>query len=175
MPPVAKVYHWYVLYTKTKHEAVAECYLKSCGIETFLPRHKVLHQWSDRKKWIEEPLFPSYIFARLSNKEFEKSLQHSSIFCCIKSGNYPCILPDSQIDSIRAILEHKICFSVSNKTFEPGDQVEIGSGLLAGRKAEVVKCKGKEELILRLDCINQNLVITTSCRFVRIGEPSLAE
>ncbi len=171
MPPLTKKYHWYVLYTKTKHEAKAERYLQSCKIETFLPRQKVLHQWSDRKMWIDELLFPSYIFARLSIKEYDIALQHSCIFQCIKCGIFPCFLPDEQIDSIRAILEHKVCFSVSNESFEPGDLVEIGSGPLIGRKAEVVKCKGKEELILRLECINQNMMIITSCRFVRIAVP----
>ena len=32
------------------------------GIESYLPLKKVLKQWSDRKKWVEEPLFRSYIF-----------------------------------------------------------------------------------------------------------------
>lgn len=175
MPEVNREYHWYVLYTRANHEAAAECYLRSCSIETFLPRHKVMHQWSDRKKWIEEPLFPSYIFARLSNREFERALQHSSIVFCIKSGGYPCYLPDEQIQTIMAIVENKICHAISNDHFEPGDVVEIGSGPLTGFPAEVVQCKGREELILRLGCINQNIKIITSCRYIRVPISSRVE
>ena len=168
MPPVTREYHWYVLYTRTKHEATAESYLRGLKIETFLPRHKVLHQWSDRKKWIDEPLFPSYIFARLSSREFDTALRHSSIAFYIKNGGYPCYLPDEQIQAIMAIVDNKICHAVSNDHFEPGDLVEIGSGPLTGFKAEVVQCKGREELILRLGCINQNIKIITSCRVIRV-------
>jgi transcription antitermination factor NusG len=170
MPQVTREYHWIAIFTKTKQEAAAEGYLKSLGIESFLPRQKVLRQWSDRKKWIEAPLFPNYLFARISCREFDKALQHSSISFCIKIGGYPCFIPDSQIDAIRTLLTHNIRFKVTNKNFAPGTQVEIVSGPLIGRRAEVIKSKGKEELILRLDCIRQNLAIITSCHYVRIAD-----
>ena len=166
-------YHWYVLYTRAKHETAAESHLARCGIEAFVPRQRVVHQWSDRKKWINEPLFPSYIFARLSNREYEKALQHSSIAFYIKCGGFPCYLPDEQIKAIKVFLDNKIRYEVSNEHFEPGDNVEIGSGPLIGKKAEVVQCKGKEELILRLACIRKNIVIITSCRFIRILDQNL--
>jgi hypothetical protein len=38
------------------------------GIETFLPLQKRLKQWSDRKKLVDEPLFRSYIFVRIGQR-----------------------------------------------------------------------------------------------------------
>jgi hypothetical protein len=46
---------------------------------SFLPLHKEIRTWSDRKKQIELPLFPSYIFVYTSLCERYKSLQVKGI------------------------------------------------------------------------------------------------
>ena len=55
---------WYALYTKSRNEKKAHSALVSSGIDSFLPLIKNLKQWSDRKKWVEEPLFRSYLFVQ---------------------------------------------------------------------------------------------------------------
>jgi hypothetical protein len=52
---------WYVAYTKPRHERTAVYSLQKAGIGSFLPLTKKLRIWSDRKKYVEEPLFPSYL------------------------------------------------------------------------------------------------------------------
>ena len=52
---------WHVFYVQARHEKKVNERLLDCGYETFLPLKKVLKQWSQRKKWVEEPLFRSYI------------------------------------------------------------------------------------------------------------------
>jgi transcription antitermination factor NusG len=174
MPPLTKEYHWNVLYTRQNREAKAEKYLKECNLDVFLPTKEVMRQWSDRKKLVKVPLFPSYLFVRLSIREYEKALQHSSIAYCIKAAGYPCYLPDEQINMLKSLMDNKITIHVSNQNFEPGDQVEIGSGPLSGKRAEVIRNRGREELILRLECIKQNLVVITQCRYIRIPQYEMA-
>lgn len=53
---------WFVFYTKSRQEKKVRDLLLKSGYEVFLPMHKVMRQWSDRKKKVEVPLFNSYIF-----------------------------------------------------------------------------------------------------------------
>ncbi|NQU85049.1 MAG: antitermination protein NusG, partial [Mariniphaga sp.] len=49
-------YQWYAIYTKANGEKKLCSSLRKKNIECYLPLQKVLKYWSDRKKWIEEPL-----------------------------------------------------------------------------------------------------------------------
>lgn len=54
--------NWDMAYTFPKAERKAACKLREMGVTSFLPLHKVVKQWSDRKKKLELPLFPNYLF-----------------------------------------------------------------------------------------------------------------
>jgi len=166
MPQVTRIYRWYVLYTRSKHEVAAEEFLKRSNIEVYLPTQKILKQWSDRKMWVNAPLFPSYIFTRVSSREYEKALQHFSIAGYVTFEGFPCPVTDEQINAIKVILNKKVGYEVTNEKFEAGDQVVIKDGPLAGYQAEVVQRKGKKELILRVARTNQAMLITTQCNYI---------
>ncbi len=55
---------WYAVYVKSRHEFVAYEEMQRKGIEAFLPSVKKMSQWKDRRKLIEYPLFPGYVFVR---------------------------------------------------------------------------------------------------------------
>ena len=42
-------------------------------IESYCPLNKVRKKWSDRMKTVEEPLFKSYVFARVNDEEQTQS------------------------------------------------------------------------------------------------------
>jgi transcription antitermination factor NusG len=56
---------WYVIYTRPRHEKRVVEHLAQVNIETFLPCIVTLRKWHDRKKYLEVPLFPSYVFVHL--------------------------------------------------------------------------------------------------------------
>ncbi|MEY3186716.1 MAG: hypothetical protein RL675_540, partial [Bacteroidota bacterium] len=43
--------------------------LEKKGFEAYCPLNKVRRKWSDRMKTVEEPLFKSYVFVRVEQKE----------------------------------------------------------------------------------------------------------
>jgi transcription antitermination factor NusG len=61
----AHMKNWYVLYVKSRHEFVANNQLEKKDIETFLPAVRKLMQWKDRRKWVDFPLFPGYLFIHI--------------------------------------------------------------------------------------------------------------
>jgi len=146
MPPVSKQYSWYVLSTRSKHEKLAERYLLSCGIDVFLPTMRVQRIGTDRRVWIQEPLFRSYIFVSVSSREYERALQHDSISRYVSIAGFPCPVPDEQIMAIREVLGDSVGFEVTQEKFDPGDQVTIMSGPLSGYQAEVVDKRGMDRI-----------------------------
>jgi len=60
---------WFPVYTNPRAEKKAYEALLGKGIEAYLPQHRQLKQWSDRKKWIEEPFIKSYLFVRINQQE----------------------------------------------------------------------------------------------------------
>src|SRR5438876_7916645 len=63
-----KAAQWYAVYTSSRHEKVVARQLQDRSIETFLPLYRTWHRWKDRRKLVELPLFPSYVFVRIDAK-----------------------------------------------------------------------------------------------------------
>ena len=59
---------WYVIYVRYRQEKRIFRDLQLLNIEAFLPTVTTEVQWSDRKKKIEKPLIPSYIFVNIQSK-----------------------------------------------------------------------------------------------------------
>ena len=57
--------YWFAFYTKSKMERRIQNNLQLRNIECYTPVIKELRQWSDRMKWIEEPLFRNYVLAKV--------------------------------------------------------------------------------------------------------------
>src|SRR5262245_7609662 len=55
---------WYAIWTRSRHEQVVRTQLDEKGITAFLPTFVKLSRWKDRRKKIDVPLFPGYVFAR---------------------------------------------------------------------------------------------------------------
>lgn len=156
---VGRDYKWFAVYTRLNHEKTVEKSLLDQHIEAYLPTIKTLHAWSDRKKWVETPLFKSYVFVRVSNKEYFRVLQTSSVLNYICFGGQATVIPDQQIDMVKNILSEELECEVANQSFQSGELVQITSGPLAGHLGEVVKCNGKRFLLLKIDHLNQSLMV----------------
>src|SRR5213075_948721 len=83
---------WYIWYTKPRAEkAVLERLLKK-GVEVYLPLQKELRQWSDRKKWVEAPLFPGYIFTCIDMAAFGNVQFTEGVLSHVRFESGPAIL-----------------------------------------------------------------------------------
>ncbi|MEM6684288.1 MAG: transcription termination/antitermination NusG family protein, partial [Bacteroidota bacterium] len=78
---------WYVLYVRSRCEKKVYESLKEISLESYLPQVKTIQQWSDRKKVVHKPLFPSYIFVNInSSLEFHKALSVNGACSYIRFG-----------------------------------------------------------------------------------------
>ncbi|MGM0407846.1 MAG: UpxY family transcription antiterminator [Bacteroidota bacterium] len=145
------IYKWYAIYTKANNEKKVFDRLKEDDIECYLPLKKTLRQWSDRKKWIDVPLFRCYVFVKVSYIEFFRALKIPGVVYYVSFGGEPQSIPDNQIEYIQRLAEQKDReIEVSYNTIKKGSEAEILIGPLKGLQGEVVRLNGQNRLLIRL-------------------------
>src|SRR4051812_16921716 len=72
-------YKWYPVCTQPRAEKKACQALLNKGIQAYLPLNRQLKQWSDRKKWVEEPFIKSYLFVYITEIEQTEVLMTNGI------------------------------------------------------------------------------------------------
>jgi len=150
---------WYALYTKSRTEKKVEVELAAKDLEVYLPLEKKLKQWSDRKKWVKEPLIRSYIFVRVSRVDLEKAYFTPGVVKVVHFEGKPAPIPDKQIQAIKDILESGESYEVTSDQFDLGQMVKVTSGNLQGLKGELIKHVNRYKVLIRIDAIQQNLLI----------------
>ena len=150
---------WHDLYTKSRVEKKVALHLAEQGITCYCPLTKKRKQWSDRKKWVEEPLFKSYIFV-----DIDLALQSSQVRQVNGVVNFvywlhkPAVVQDSEIKAIQNFLSEHSDVEATDNIVKIGDFVTLDTGALAGQKAEVLGFKNKHEVRLRIDSLGFELV-----------------
>jgi transcriptional antiterminator RfaH len=164
-------YQWYAVYTRANAERKLYNNLKDNNIECYLPTRKVHKVWSDRKKFVEEPLFRCYLFVKVSYKEFFTALNTAGVVCYVSFGGKAQAIPESQINNIKSFLaqsEQEV--TVSYERIQKGVSVEVIHGSFQGIKGEVVNITGQSRLLIRIDSLNCNLYANISREEVKLLE-----
>lgn len=155
---------WMVVYTKPQHEKKSQHFLEQHGIEVFLPLRKELRQWSDRKKWVERPLFPSYLFVRIANKDYYNVLNCPGIVKYIFHNGAPATVDPAIIKGIKLQLKSKqeMLIEPIDTSLECGQEIEIKTGPFKGLRGKILQIKGKQKLAIEIECMNRKILIETS-------------
>ena len=157
---------WIVVRSKPRSEKVAHNELVKKNIEAYLPLLKERRKWSDRKKWVEFPLFSSYLFARIDIKDSIFVLQTQGVNTIVKFGKQIAIVQNSVIEAIRLAMEGGYQLEPV-EYFVEGNIVEVVAGPMKGVKGIVAKLKGQNRLIIKIDAIQQALSIQIESKFIR--------
>ena len=154
------VRHWYIAYTKSCQEKKSAEILGRLGFESYVPVQKEPHKWSDRIKIVDHILIRGLVFVRCTNAERKEVLGGVPYIYAFmmdratrdKDGNSrPAVIQDREMERFKFMVSHaKGEVRISSETFEPGDQVRIKEGPLAGMECEVVKVEGRTTAIVRL-------------------------
>jgi transcription antitermination factor NusG len=152
---------WYVIYTKPRHEKKVHGGLIEMNIECFLPTRKILRTWHDRKKFVDEPLFPSYLFIYIKDmKTYYDGLNTEGVLNYVRTGKKIARVSESVIESIKLLTSKDTDLEISDRYFQPGDKLVINKGPLTGLACEVVKFNSKEKLLVRVDLLQRNILVT---------------
>ena len=143
--------NWYVLYVKSRHEFVAHNELIKKDVETFLPAVKRLRQWKDRKKWIDFPLFPGYLFINInpSPESFLSVLKTGGdINLLSPEPGHPTPVSPDKVGSLQVLIESGRDIDIYPELKE-GTRVRVKRGPIQG--AEGTPDKRHEQYMLPIN------------------------
>ncbi len=142
--------NWYVLKTKPRQEKKASTYLSDNGFDIYIPLRETIKVWSDRKKKVEEPIIPSYIFINISEKE------RNNIFPAIGVSSYmywlkkPVIIRDKEMIQMQSWFNDHAKEEIKSCEITVGSTVKIESGVMLGKEGVVEKF-GSKYITLTID------------------------
>ncbi|KAA1246435.1 UpxY family transcription antiterminator [Aquimarina sp. RZ0] len=160
---------WYVLYVKPRHEKKIENLLKEKQIETYLPLVKTIRKWSDRKKMIESPLFPSYLFVKIDFRKDSENVLSIRGFCTfIRFGSEFAKVQDHEIKSIRLLTEMSDVKDIENSdiAIKVGEYRRVQEGALSGLDCEIINVNNVNKIIVRIDSIKHSIMATLPSSFL---------
>ncbi len=150
---------WFAVYTKSRCEKQVSQALASVGVECFCPLNKVKKQWSDRTKWVEEPLFRSYVFVNIDyGKEQTIVRQQKNVVNFVYWLGNPAIIQEKEIEEIKQFLTDFVNVEVIGKSVKVGDFITVKSGVFEGKVAKVTSFKNKKEVRLVIESLGYELV-----------------
>ncbi len=158
--------HWYAIYTKPKHEKKVYKELADRNKEVFLPLVMRLRQWKDRKKWLESPLFTSYLFVRIDFKYRHEILETTGVVKIVSFRGVPAVIPDWQIDAVKQMLRYPETLRLE-KYIRPGEVVEVIDGPFKGLRGTVVTLRNETRLLITIEGIMQSVSVEIESDFLK--------
>ena len=156
---------WIAIYTKPQHENAVKSALKLKGFEVYLPILKERRKWSDRKKWVEFPLFKCYLFVKTNSKYSIDILKTNGVVKIIKFGNNIATIQNSIIDSLKLMIEGGYK-PITVDYFLKGDPVRVKEGPLKGLIGQVIRINNHNSLVLRIDAVQHSVSVKINQGFL---------
>lgn len=149
---------WYAVFTVPQNEKSVTKHLDLREIESFLPTYETLRVWKNRQRVkIVLPLFPTYLFVRIAQRERARVLQSPGVVRIIGNGGGPLPLPDSSIEFLRC--------GFCRQRIRPfreivvGQKVRIKSGVMQGVQGVLIRKNNNLRFVISLDLINQHAAV----------------
>lgn len=154
---------WYLLYTASRAEKKVDLELRKRGFTTFLPLHKTLRQWSDRKKWVEEPLFKSYLFVNtVLEKHIYEIINTPGAVKFVSFQGKTAIVDERELAMVKRLMGEvdQELEATDYSQLNPGDEIEILGGPLMGTRGQLIQWNGTQKVMVALHSIQQNLILS---------------
>jgi transcription antitermination factor NusG len=160
-PRAVGEYSWFAVQTRARHEKRVAAELTEKGVAVFLPLSTEVHQWSDRKRKVELPLFTTYVFVRIGENRNHRVnvLETNGVFRFVgRRGGTGVPIPDEQIETLQTIIREKVPFS-PHPFLDVGQKVRIRGGSLDGICGILLAINDDRSLIVSVDSVQRSLAI----------------
>ncbi len=147
--------NWYVVYTKPKWEKKVAERLNEIGINTYCPLITKISQWSDRKKKISVPLFNSYIFVQLADKDRNRIFEVTGVVRYLFWLGKHAVVKNFEIEAIKNWLSVPESFEIAVEEWKKGDIVVLDSGPFISQTAVVQEIHQNQYVLIleSLGCV----------------------
>jgi transcriptional antiterminator NusG len=152
---------WYAVVTRSRHEKLAAAALANTGITAFLPVVSEMRSWSDRRKLVDTPLFPGYVFVQIPNSPESRLgvLKTSGVVQVVGSRHGAASISDQEISNVQTVLAQKLGCS-PHPFLQLGQRVRIRGGALDGVEGVLVGRDSDSKLVITIELIQRSLAVS---------------
>lgn len=152
---------WFAIHTYPRHEKRVTSELLYKGLEVYLPLVTKRHQWSDRQKNVQLPLFPCYAFARITDSAEAriKIVRTGGVIGLVGAAGQGEPIPDNQIENVRILLTNKIQLDPYH-FLKVGQRVRVRGGSLDGLEGILVRRNGNQRLVISVESLERSMSIS---------------
>ena len=150
--------NWYAVRTRSNSEKRVNAQLREKGFETYLPVFREVHQWKDRKKLVELPIFPGYLFTRMLDQDEDRLavLRTHGTVRILGQGDRIEPIPEEQILALRQMVSGSPhCFV--HPLLQEGCWVRVRRGPLKNLEGLLVRLKNQTRLALSITLLSQSV------------------
>ena len=129
---------WLAVYSRPRWEKKVNQLLLEKGLESYCPLNKVRRKWSDRVKVVEEPLFKSYVFVKVSDDDRTTVRMTPGVINFVYWEGKPALIKEKEINAIRRFLNEYENIELEPLDFKVDQRVKIINGPLMDREGQVI-------------------------------------
>jgi len=159
--PILRNFHgsdWFACRTRARAEKKVDFHLGRHGIQTYLPLLKQEHQWADRRKRIDIPLFPGYLFVFTSLEGIGEVLRTPGVVKLADPNGYPTPVRENELESVRRFVDG---VNETGVLPSPADYLAIGEevvvieGPFKGMTGVLIENRGRARVAVRIAALRQ--------------------
>lgn len=160
-PLMPCISQWYAVQTRPRHEKRVAEELNIRSVEQFLPLHNCRHRWKNGVVAdVELPLFPCYLFAKVSLHDRIRLLQLPGIIGFAVNSAHPTALREDDIHALRELTT--LCRAEPHPFLNVGARVRVIAGPLVGMEGILVRKKQEFRVVLSLEIIMRSISVEVS-------------
>jgi len=134
---------WLAVYTRPRWEKKVNLLLSEKGFESYCPLNKVRRKWSDRVKIVEEPLFKSYVFVKVSEDDRSAVRLTTGAVNFVYWNGKPAVVKEREITAIKRFLNEYENVEALRVDLKINQRVRITNGTLMDHEGKVVDIRHK--------------------------------
>lgn len=166
--------NWYCVHTKPKKEILVEKFLNDeLELETYFPRLRRKKTIRRVKREVLEPLFPRYLFCRLSLADSYRAVIYGrDVLGLVSAGDKPTEVDEQIIDQLKEWAgEGESIISLEPKPIRKGDPIKITDGPMQGLEATFLQDATKDERVaILLNLMNTEVQLKIDRAFIEAVE-----
>lgn len=157
---------WFAVYVQSRHEKTVSLLFTYKGLETCLPLSRTLRKWSDRRTYVEEPIFPGYVFCRFDKNVRTPILRTPGVIRIVGSGMQAIPIEPDEMIGLKTLERAKA--PVEQWPFiNSGHWVHIESGPLEGLSGTVIESKKGLRVIVSVALLQRSVAIEVNRSQIR--------
>jgi len=156
---------WYALQCWVRKESLIVTQLETQGFECFLPKYKSVREWSDRKKEVEQPLFPGYVFCRFEYSQRRPIVVTPGVLQVVGCGRTPMPVEQREIEAIQFAIASEVP-TQPWPYLALGERVRIHTGRLSGLEGILVNFKGNHRVVLSVSLLQRSVALEVDLAWV---------